>query len=400
MDGHAHGVDRLTGGIAPAFSHASWNRYALMPRPLARLVLALLAAFVILAAWAPGMSDGPKDVPTVKPMAHDVAVPGKPAVVLADDDGKDNDLRLYRLIIGRIQRGDNYYQAATELQRANNYPVAPGLTVRLPTLAFAEAALGPRGTGAASILLLAAVLLAVHRRFGQEPGGDGFRLFGIALLFVGLASAVRPQYAVLHELWAGELMVLSLALHQPAKGRWLGAVLAAAAALAIRETALPFALLMLAWALWHRRWREGVAWGGLIALFAVALAIHVHLAEAQIRPGDPVSPPWLVFGGLQGFLYKVIHSSSLNMLPNWLAGPVAILAIFGWTGWNSPLGNFASLLTLGYGLAFMIAGRDNNFYWGVMIVPVLLMGLAMMPFAARSLWQNALGKPEQGRAHG
>ena len=71
---------------------------------------------------------------------------------------------------------------------------------------------------------------------------------------------------------------------------------------------------------------------------------------------------------------------------------MVILALFGWTGWNSAMGNFGSLLTLGYGFAFMIAGRDNNFYWGVLIVPILLMGLAMMPQAFRSLWASAGGR--------
>ena len=123
-------------------------------------------------------------------------------------------------------------------------------------------------------------------------------------------------------------------------------------------------------------------------LFGVGLAIHLNLAGAQIKPGDPISPDWLVLGGISAFLHKVIYSSSLNLLPLPLAGPVVILALFGWTGWKSAAGSFASLLTLGYALAFMIAGRANNFYWGVVILPILFMGLAMAPMALKSLWQS------------
>jgi hypothetical protein len=224
-----------------------------------------------------------------------------------------------------------------------------------------------------------------------------FRLFGIALLFVGMANGVHYPFLVLHEVWAAELMVLSFGLHRPRgpgdpEGRWLGALLAAGAALAIRELALPFVLLMAAYAAWRRNWRETAAWAALIVVFVAAMAVHLHFADAQMRPGDPASPPWLVFGGLQGWLYKVIHASSLTVLPTVIAGPLVILAVFGWTGWRAPMADFATLLVLGYGLAFMIAGRDNNFYWGVIITPILFMGFAMLPFAAASLWLRATGR--------
>jgi hypothetical protein len=92
------------------------------------------------------------------------------------------------------------------------------------------------------------------------------------------------------------------------------------------------------------------------------------------------------------------------VLPTVIAGPLVILAVFGWTGWRAPAADFAALLVLGYGLAFMIAGRDNNFYWGVIITPILVMGFAMVPFSAASLWLRATGRPapwiKQGAAHG
>lgn len=386
MDGHAHGLAGLSSSAEPAP-----DRFGAWPRPLARAALAVLALLVLLAAWAPGMAPSPNEVSIVPPPVVDHASGGKAAVAIPDDDGRNNDLRLYLLVAERVKRGDNYYVAATELQRSNNYPVAPGLTVRLPTLAYLFALLGTVGVSVLAYVLVAGAVYAVWRRFDEEPGGSNFRLFGASLAFVGMANATHPHFLLLHEVLSGVLITLSFGLHRPEKGKWIGAWLAAAAALSIRELALPFVLLMAAFALWRRHWREGAAWVFLAALFAAGLAWHLSLAEAQIRPGDPISLTWIAFDGLAGFLYKAIHSSALSQLPVVLAGPVVILAVFGWTGWKAPMASFASLLLAGYALAFMIVGRTNNFYWGVMIEAFLFAGLAVLPFSAKSLWRRAFG---------
>jgi hypothetical protein len=358
-----------------------------MPRAAARAVLAVLAAFLVLAALAPGYAPPPPD---------------PPKVTVTDRSGhqvtkvEDNDLQLYRLINERLARGDNYYVAATEEQRAHNYPVAPGLTVRLPTLAFVSVALGSTGLLALEMTLFAAMILANARRLGEMPGGAGRRPLALALLTAGVASGLGERYTMIHEVWAGLLIALAFGLHRPEAGRWGAAWLAAAAALAVRELALPFVLLMAAWALWRRRWREGAAWLGLVALFGAALMVHLHLAEAQIRPGDPASPSWLVLKGISGLMYKVNNCTLLSLVPVWLSGPLIVLALFGWTGWRTPMGDFAALLTFGYAVAFAIAGRDNNFYWGIVITPLLFMGAAFLPFALPSLWRAAgLRRPRE-----
>lgn len=373
-------MDTLDAGLAGLGADRSFDRYAHMPQGLARVVLGLLAVFLLLAALAPGYSPPP---------------PAPPKVTVTDSSGHkvvkddDNDLRLYRLINQRVARGDDYYVAATEEQRSNNYPVAPGFTVRLPTLAMVSVALGPVGLVVLQLSLFIAMMLANFRRLGWEPGGASRRPMAVALLMVGIASGLSARYNMVHEIWAAQLIALSFGLHRPEQGRWGAAWLAAAAALAVRELALPFVLLMAAWALWHRRWKEGAAWVALIAAFGVLLAVHLHFAEAQIRPGDPVSPSWLVLKGLSGLTYKVNNSTFLSLVPVPIAGMAVVLALFGWTGWRSPMGAFGALLTLGYGFAFSIAGRDNNFYWGILITPLLFMGAAFLPIALPSLWRAA-----------
>lgn len=370
---------------------AGWDRYAHWRKGPARVVLLILLLTMALAAWAPGMPRSLADAPDLDPAT--AAKTGLLSSASAEKENeKDNDLLLYRRIAARVSAGENYYQAATELQRKSGYPVAPGLTVRLPTLAFITAALGQKGLVILNYALVLAALVFAFRRIAGEPGGDPVKLVATALLLVGISTSMQPQFLSLHEVWAAELMVLSFALHRPEKGKWIGAWIAAAAAVAVRELALPFVLLMGVMALWRGARREALAWGVLVALFLGGMNWHLSLAEAHIRPDDPVSPSWLTLQGIGGWLYKVEHSSLLNLAPQAIAGPLAVLSIFGWTGWKSQAGLFGALLSIGYAVVFMIAGRYNNFYWGVIAVPFLFLGLTWMPFALRGLIEALLGK--------
>jgi hypothetical protein len=233
-----------------------------------------------------------------------------------------------------------------------------------------------------------AVVWAWYRRLGEEPGGKRFQLIGTTLMFMGASLGMNRYYFVLHELWAGMLLALAFGLHRPGR-KWGAALVVAALALAIREHVLPFVMLLAAMALWRRDWKEGAAWTALIAVFLVALAWHLQLVQAQVVSSDPEGPDWLMLRGLSGWLSNVVLSSNLRFLPHFLAGPAVVLMVFGWAGWKSDAGVFATLLYLGYGLAFMIAGRPDNFYWGAIIAPAMFIGLAFVPRAARSLWQSA-----------
>ena len=99
-------------------------------------------------------------------------------------------------------------------------------------------------------LVVLAALIVWWRRFGEEPGGEALRLPASVALLAGLQVATIGYFFVLHELWAGMLLALSFGLHRP--GKWVASLCVAALALAIREHALPFVLLMAALALWRR----------------------------------------------------------------------------------------------------------------------------------------------------
>ncbi len=363
----------MAGVTAPA-----WDRFGQWGRFPARLLLFALALVLMASALVP--IDAGRSTVKTRNMVE----------VLIDADGgperkRDDDLALYDKAIERIRQGENYYHFIVEEHRKARYPVRPGLAVRLPTLAYLNAWLGEPGQIAAAIALMLAVLAAWWRRLGEEPGAKRYRLLAMAMLFLGASLGLNRTFFVLHELWAGMLLALSFGLHRP--GKFTAALLVAALALAIREHALPFVLLMAAMAYARGDRREALDWGLLAAIFLGVLAVHLRIVANQTLPSDPLSASWLEMRGLSGWLSNVVLSSNLRFLPHWLAGPLTVLAVLGWAGWRTAAGVFATLLYLGYGFAFMIAGRGDNFYWGFMVAPALYMGLAFAPMVLRALWR-------------
>ncbi|HTN15519.1 MAG TPA: hypothetical protein VL094_12025 [Sphingomonadaceae bacterium] len=357
----------------------AWDRFANWPELPARLALGLSAILLLLAALLP---------PGSSPPAHKASAQA-PAIT-GTDARKDEDIALYERIVERVAAGEPYHRVAVEEQRARNFPVTPGAAVRLPTLARLSAWLGPAGLYGAAAAVWIATLIAWWCRLGVEPGGLPRRPIAMVLLIIGIAGGLKPQYLALHEVWAGTLLALSFALHRGE--RWIGSLIAAALALAIREHALPFVLLMGAFALWKRRWAELACWAGLCVLFLAAMWVHLGIVADLVTPQDRPSPSWFALRGLAGFTSNVALSSSLQFLPHMLAGPLAVLPLIGWAGWKSQAGAFGTLLFAGYAVLFMIAGRDNNFYWALMITPTYFMGLAFAPMVLRSLWRSARGR--------
>jgi len=367
--------------VTPAAAPPDWNRFASWHALPARLLLAVLLLLLAASAVVPIVA-GKSSVKTSN--AFEVLVKDKSQL---PERARDDDLALYDRAIARIRKGENYYDFIAEEHRRADYPVRPGLAVRLPTLAYFSAWTGTPGLIAAAFAILIGITLSWWRLFAEEPGGMRYRKIGMALLLVGASLVLNRYFFVLHEQWAGMLLALSLGLHRP--GRYWGSLAVAALALAIREHSLPFVLLMGAMAFWRGDKHEGLAWSALAALFIAALAVHLRLIAAQTLPTDPMSPSWLEFRGLSGWLSNMILSSNIRSLPHWLSGPLAVLSMLGWASWRCRTGTFATLFLLGYGLLFMIAGRGDNYYWGFMAAPILLTGLAFAPMGIQALLQSS-----------
>lgn len=360
--------------------HAIGDRFAGWNPLHARLLLGALVALMVAAAMG-----------RIQP-ADTAGVGHETAAIQQHADGpdkrRDPDLALYDRVVERVARGENYYVVAAQEHRRAGFPLRPGVAVRLPTLAWIEAQIGLPGQRLAAMMLVLGATLGWWRRLGAEPGGVRFRAIGAALALVGMSLNLNFKYLVLHELWAGALISLSLALHRPGV-RWVGAWLAAALALAIREHALAFVLLMGALAAWRRDWKECAAWTGLVIAFGAGLVLHLHMVAQQIVPGDALGPGWLALRGLDGWIANIVLASSLDLLPGALAAPLVVLMVAGWAGWQSNAGVVATLLSIGYGLTFMVVGRANNFYWGALVAPVMTIGLAFAPRAMLSLGRAA-----------
>src|ERR1700712_3397232 len=87
----------------------------------------------------------------------------QPPAHRAPAHAKYTDKRLYRDITAQVVGGASYYTAAVRLQRAHGYPVTPGFTVRLPTLALVAAVLGWTWLRVIAFALLGAGMVAWFR---------------------------------------------------------------------------------------------------------------------------------------------------------------------------------------------------------------------------------------------
>ena len=341
------------------------SRFADGSRSSARLIVAVLVAILIFSLWPAVQGPG--------------AGPG-----VSTATGIPNaDLYLYKAIVEEVGVSGDYYAVAAHELRTRDFPLRPFFTVRLPTLAWGQAALGMAASWALFLTLALATLCAWWVRLAGAFAQNGRRVTGAMLVAAGLVIATSPGLIVLHELWAGLLVALSLALWRP--GKWRLSLFVALAALLIRELALPFVLLMGAFALWNRRWAEGAAWGGVVLLFGGILFWHYCQVILVTLPTDPVSPGWLSIGGWPTMMRAFRLTSALRVLPVPLGTIGVVLCIFGWLSWKSDAGWLGAIALLGYGLFFALLSRPNNFYWGLMMAPLLLLGLAFLPQAFADL---------------
>lgn len=302
---------------------------------------------------------------------------------------KDEDLLLYDKINKRVAEGEGYYPVAASEHRANRYPLKPFITVRLPTMALLAASIGPTGLKLALWSLIFATACVWWKRLGADFPTERHR--PLAPFLIGLTMAARPEMTVLHESWAGVLILLSIGLHN--QHRWWPSVAAGFLAVAFRETALPFVLLMMAFALLQRRWSESAGWFAALCAEAAYLAWHAAEVAKVVLPNDPASQGWMLSGGWP-YAFDFLHkSSALHILPEFASQVLLSLTLFGWLAWKQFAGLATFLLICGYALTFMIIGRPENFYWGMLVGPVLLGGLAFVPRGLRDLWTESGAGP-------
>lgn len=352
-------------GSAPVM--ARWNRFSGVSRPAAAAVLALLAALMLFGLTSRASGDQ--------------VTPAGPDAMRAA--GMVGDHALYARIVHRVEAGEPYYAAVAAEHRANHYPLKPFVTVRLPTLATIFSAIGLQG---GTLLVTAtgiAAILTWRRRLMTEPDLPAYARFAALLIAFNLSQIVVREWVLIHEVLAGVLITLALALYRPARPWAAMAVLAIA--VAIRETVLPVAMLLGCFALLDRNWRAVGAWLAFGLSFLVILALHMSAVAAVTTPADLASPGWNGFGGWASYLSFVHFTSGFRFLPAWVAALLVPLALLGWAAWRSRLAIAVLSIQLAFALLLMLFARSNNFYWAMLVVPTLFVGLVFAPAALTAL---------------
>src|SRR5579863_6075192 len=242
------------------------------------------------------------------------------------------DLALMAGIVGRMQEGEPYYAAATAEMDLRGYQRSSFLNWRLPTLATIEAFLPS--------MLIARVVLALvgawavwllSQRLPQAAVDQ--RLATLAAGFTMLPIwVIGGGILFMHEVWAGELIGLSLALRS--RERWVPSLGVGLAAALVRELALVYLVAMLSMALVSRRWREAMGWAVAIAVVAGVLALHAHAVASLIRSG-PVNG-WIDFGGSDFVLATFRANPAALMIPPAAMIVVAPASIIGLWVWRHP----------------------------------------------------------------
>jgi len=310
-------------------------------------------------------------------------------------EGMVGDHALYARILHRVEAGEPYYAAAAAEHRANDYPLRPFMTVRLPTLAWILSITGLQGGVALMIALAFATVFAWRRRLMRDAELPPYTRFAALLIAANLSQVALSQWVLMHEVVTGVLIALALALYRPERPWATMAVVAVG--LAIRETMLPVAMLFGLFALIDRDWRAAGAWLAIGFAFLGGIAAHAAALAAVTTPADLASPGWQGLGGWPAYLSFIHATSAIRFLPGWVSALLIPLALLGWGAWRSRLALAMLGIQFIYALLLMLFARSNNFYWGLLVVPTLYAGLIFAPAAlaalVRSIRQSRLSAP-------
>lgn len=329
------------------------SRFAGLSERQARFVLLAFAAVVLASAL--------------------LSLGGQTAPASSFGDGR-GDLVLYQTIIDRLRHGEDYYPVVADELRNGGYALRPVLNFRLPTLATFLAFVPHIVALVMLRLLAAAVVLAWFARLRQSGMRAPHAILAGVVAATGVGLAFNDSALVWHEMWAGLLIALSLAVH--GKRTWGWSVALGLCAVLIRELALPLPLIMMALAARERRLMEAGAWLGVVVAFGAAMAVHMTMAAQQLVASDPANG-WTAVGGWGFILSTAKWNLLLTAAPMWVNATLVPCAVLGLAGWVDRSAGKALLVTAAWLAAFLFLGRPDNHYWGLMYAPLLALGAAL-----------------------
>ncbi len=354
-----------------------------------------------IAAWPPWLAWMTLLLAVVLTLSTAIGPPRNPPPPSTGPGPHYTDRELYREITQKVAAGQDYYAAATATQRAHGYPIWPPWAVREPTEAWVLVLLRNDLVRWGALLLLAAAAVVLMRDGAEQAPGPAWRRIAVTLLFgVGLANVGLPTAPYLHENWAAVFIALSLACWRPRPASWRGWALSVAFGLIaclFREIALPYLVVMAAFAAVERRSGELLGWGaGPGRAWRRFWPVHFALAARQHLPTDGVSPGWMRFGGWPFAVLAARRNIVLAVLPAPLASLALLASLLGLVSVRSPWLDRIAGVAAGFLLMFMAVGRPDNYYWGMIVAPLLAMGLPFAPAALRDLVRSAVGRRPAG----
>jgi hypothetical protein len=316
----------------------SWSPYA--PRTRAVLLLLFLSGVVVTGLLSWRSSPG-----------HVVPARG------------EDDVSMYEAMVQRLSAGEPYYDVVGGELRQRGYPTRPFFNWRTPLL-FSAVAVAP---GVARIVLIAlglTLLVATVTHLASEPP---LVVLGGAISQAGaLPITLVPGSVVLHEVWAGVFVALSVWMYM--RRFWLPAALAGILALFVRELAAPYCVVAGLLAIRSRRWAEVAMWVAAAVLYAVYFGLHVKAVLAHGQPGDLEHlQSWVQWGGLPFVLSTLRWNGWLTVAPQWVAVLALVVLLAG--VFDTRLSPHARLAVAAYLVLFCVAGHDFNNYWGA--IPLL-----------------------------
>ena len=215
------------------------------------------------------------------------------------------------------------------------------------------------------------------------------RFLTLTLAMTGFAVIGIPDAVYFHEVWASLLIFTSLMTYR--KDRWFFSVLLGVTACLFRELALPYLFAMGAFAIRDKRWGEVLGWSVAVIVFCLFFAMHLQFASRLYRPGDLISGGWLAIGGLPFVLASARWNIAFHPLPASVLVIALSIALIGLTASKDNRAWRAAFIATGYMTAFLIVGRPENDYWGILYTPLLPLGFIGAPNALHDLWSSAFG---------
>ncbi len=358
-------MGRLRTYLCPCFEK---SRFVCVRPWQARLILACFVLFILLGFLC----------------CYTSAAKGKNTSRISGSDAK-----VYRSIVQRVHAGENYYTVVGDELRMNNYATKPFFNWKLPLLTLFLANLPTAGSGRWVLALLTLIMLIKWVELLGNEGDFRAALLVTALLVATVVASFTDVAFLFHEMWAGVLIALSIAVY--VQNRPLSVVLGLTA-LFIRELSLPFVIVMLFLAYRNGNHREAIVWLVGIIVFLFYLGIHGWIVSRLLTNADKANETWIQFGGWDFVLATTKWNIISLFSPYWIDAVILPLALIGLLCWKSVVGNRVALTVLAYVSAFLFFGRQDNYYWGLMYAPLLPLGLLHAPRSIIELWNISAGR--------